>query len=794
MDFLWDVRRAIRSYLRRPGFTTVAVLTLALGIGATTALFSVIRGALLAPLPFPEPDRLVWMSGSWEQGEGEGSSPPDFHDYRDRSTSWEVLAATTTFSPPYNLTGGDRPEMLDGRLASAGLLAALGLTPVLGREFTRAEEAPGGPKVVMLAETLWRNRFGADPSLVGRTVMLNGIAQTVVGIAPDGAALFGKTEVWAPMQLNYPTLRRVRMVQMVGRLREGVTLAGAQTEMSAAARRLEAEYPAANRGWKIHLTPLRDQVLGPYRLALYVLFAAVVAVLLIACVNVASLVLSRTLARGSEFAVHMALGASRGRIWRLLLTESLVLALAGGLAGCALAVAGVEMVKSLAPPSIPRIQTVGIDGGVLLFALAASLATGLLFGLQPALRASRAELSARLKDGARGATRSGRFRSVLVVGQVALTLVLLVSAGLLVRSLSELNSVRPGFRTDDLLVTRMTIPAIRYNDGPKRSGFWRDVVESVEQLPGVRSAGVTTELPMTRQDNPTPFTAVTPGGDSLVIDIRSVTPGFLSTLGVPLVRGRQLAPTDRADGKRVVVINESMARAFFPGVDPVGRSFTFDFAATPTVAEVVGVVGDIRHLSLDAEPFREAYFPVEQTPLLTYNLVVHTSVDPLSLSGAVRRAIHGVDPDQPMSEFRTMQSLVGDSLAQPRFRSVLLASFAGLALVLSMVGLYGVVSYMAAQRTREIGIRMALGAANGDILRLLLWKGLFLSLVGVALGAVGAVVAGRILSSLLFGVGLLDWVSYLGASMMLLFVAALASYLPARRAARVEPVEALRYE
>lgn len=792
--FARDLRLALRGYLRRPAFTAVVVLTLALGIGATTAIFSVVKGVVLAPLPFPEADRLMWLVGTWEQGNQEGTSPPDFHYFREQSRSFEQLAATTTFEPPYNLTGGDRPELLQGRMASAGLFSTLGVRPVLGREFSRDEETPGGAKVVMLSHELWTGRFGADSALVGSSIMLHGGPHTVVGVLPPGFDLLGKTDVWTPMRLNFPTLRRVRMLQMVGRLRDGVTIEAAQQEMSAIARQLEETYPQTNQTWGIRLVPLTEQILGPFRVAMYVLFGAVIGVLLIACVNVANLVLSRAMARETEFAVQAALGASRGRLIRMLLTESLLLSIAGGIVGSVLAVGSVKLLKAFAPPTIPRLGEIGVDAGVLLFAFTASLVTGLLFGIKPALRASRTDLSAALKAGGRSSTGTSRFRSALVVGQVAMTLVLLVGAALLSQSLWRLSNVNPGFRTDHLLVTRMSIPAAKYSDPERKAGFWRDVTAAVEAIPGVMSAGLVTELPLSEQDNPTAFTAVTPGGDSLVINVRGVSPDYLATMGVPLRSGRHLSADDRAGGRQVLVINESMARAFFPEQDPIGHVFTFDFGQMPYTAEVIGVTGDIRHSSLAAEPFREAYLPVEQTPLSTYNLVVHTAVEPMSLVGAVRDAVWAVDADQPMAEFRSIDTIVSESLGQPRFRSILLASFAALGLLLSMVGLYGVVNYLATQRTREIGIRMAIGARDVDILRMVLKKGITLTALGLALGIGAAVVATRVLASLLFGVEALDLTSFVATSLVLLLVAGLASYLPAWRASRTDPAQALRYE
>lgn len=791
---LKDLRVAVRGYLREPGFTLTAVATLALGIGAATAIFSVVKGVLVTPLPLEEPDRLVWAVGVWEQGDDEGTSPPDFYDYRERSGTFASLAAFSTFQPPYNLTGQGRPVPLQGRLASAGFFRTLGVRPVLGREFTRDEETPGSGKVVMLSHALWRSSFGADSSVVGTAVTLNGTPYTVVGVLPELPDFLGSPDVWTAMQLDVPTLRRVRFTRMIGRLGEATSLQSAQDEMSSIAGRLEEEHPATNETWDIRLVPLTEQVVGPVRTALMVLLGGVVALLLVACVNVANLLLARAADRDDEFAVRAALGASRSRLAGLVMKEALVLALAGGAAGVMLAWAGVEVLSSMAPPDLPRMDSVGMDPAVLAFALGLSVATGLLFGGKPAWRNWGSRMVEALKDGGRTATSEEGFRSFLVVGQVAATLVLLVAAGLLGRSLWRLYTVDPGFSSDGVLVTRMTAPASKYDTEVKRANFWTRLTRRVGEIPGVLSAGISTEIPLSGQRNPTAFTAFEPGGDSLVINIRSVTPEYLSTLGIPLLEGRHLSPRDRRDAPPVAVINRRMARDFFPEEDPVGESLVFDFGEGPYEAEIVGVVGNVRHSGLSEQPFREAYFPAGQTPLLTYNLLVRAEGDPTRLAPAVRQAVWSVDSDQPVREFRTMGDVVSASLAQPRFRAVLLGVFAVLALLLSVVGLYGLLTYRVTQRRREIGIRMAMGAGERDIVEMVLGHGLKLTAVGLAVGLAGSLVVTRFLQSLLYQVGPLDPLSFGGVSVLMVTAAVVGSWVPAARAARLDPMEALRWE
>ena len=790
-----NVRYGLRSLRRRPGFSLAVILTLGLGIGFAVTIFSVAYNVSLAPLPFDHADRLMWIYGSSPQGEQEGISPNDFRDYRRSSKSWETLAAATNFAPLYNLTDREEPLQIEGRGISAGFFEALGIHPLLGREFTEEDESASNPKVAILSYHMWQQTLGADPDVLGRTIELNDTPYTVVGVVPRFMNFLGDTDVWEPQRSSAPQLRAIRYLVMFGRLAPGVTLEQAQEEMDSLATHLEAEFPDSNKDWRTSLTTLSNYILGPTRPTLLLLLGAVGFVLLIAVANVASLMLVRASRSAEDTAVRMALGASKRRVAIQYLTESVLLALISGALGCGLAFLGTNVFKALAPRDLPRLQDIGLDAPMLAIALLISLVTGLLFGSLPALRAWKPNLARSLQQGRRTSRGSGRLGMLLIVAEVALSLVLLVGAALLFHSLIKLQQVQPGFRTEGILATRVVLPVAKYGPTDSRARFWRALTEQLETIPGVETAAATTELPLTGQDNPTNFTATTPEGETYVVNLRSVTPDYLPLMDIPLSSGRMISPEDRAGTTPVVVINERMERELYRGEGAVGKHLGFDFGAGPYDAEIVGVVGNIHHESLAAEPFRETYFPAAQTPLLTYNVLVSTSLDDATvLAPAVRAAVREIDPAQSVGPFSTMEDLVGEELRSPRFRTSLLAVFSLLALILAGVGLYAVLSYAVSQQTREIGIRLACGADRGTIVKMVMWRGVALTLWGLGLGVAGAYFLARLASSLLYEVNSLDPLSFIAAALALVLVALLASYFPSRRAARLDPIRALNTE
>lgn len=795
-EFVADARFALRSFVKRPAFSAAALLAVAIGVCATSSVFSAFRGVLLAPLAAAHPERMLWLHGTWSKGTREGISPNDFRDFRRHATSFEHLVASTNFAPLLNLDAGGEPQQVSSRQLSAGFFAAFGLRPLLGREFEGPDESVGSARVALLSEGLWRRSFGADQRMLGRSLALNGLDYRVVGVIPHFRDVLGSNDVYLPFQADSPALRRVRFMTVLGRLKPGVTIRGAQAELNTLAAGLEAAYPDTNKTWRVALQPLADTVVGPARPLMNVLMGAVGCLLLITVANIASLLLARLPLRERELTLRTALGATRGRVARQMLTESLVLGLAGGLLGLLLTFASVHALRALAPASVPRLDRIGVDWPVLVFALAVALATGLLCGLMPALRVSRLDLNTALKSGAASAQAgSGPYRRLLVVTEVALSVLLLVSAALLGRSLFKLQQVDPGFRSQGMLATRVVLPQTKYPRPEQRALFWRSLLERLRQASGVAEAAATTELPLSGQANPVSFTAKTPTGDTFVINLRSVSPGYPAILGVPLVDGRALTSEDRADTQQVLLINERMRRDIYGERSAVGEKLIFDFGAGPSEATVVGVVADFRHESLATAPGREAYFPIEQTPLQTYNIVVRAREgEPEALAGAVRASVRALDPGQSVGTFRTLDAIVAEHLREPRFRALLLASFSALALLLAAFGLYAVLSDWVAQRTREIGVRAALGAAPSTILRLVVGQGLILSGIGVVVGLLGAVATGRLLSSLLYGVTKLDPLAFVIGPGLLALAAVLASYLPGLRATRVQVTQALRYE
>ncbi len=805
-DFGHDLRYGVRMLWKNKGFTAVAVIALALGIGANSAIFSVVNTVLLRPLPYREPERLVMV---WEDNSKIGyprdtPAAANYADWRDQSTVFEGMAATADLS--LNLTGAGEPERFDGKRVSANFFSLLGVEPQLGRGFLPEEDVPGANKVVVLSHGLWQRRFGSDRGLVGKSITLNGEGYTVVGVMPSDFQFMSQdVGMWVPIAFTQQQAasRGNHYLKVVARLKPGVTVERAQAEMSTIAARLQQQYPEQNTDLGATVVSLHEEVVGDIRPALLVLLGAVGFVLLVACANVANLLLARAAVRQKESALRTALGASRLRLVRQFLTESVLLAALGGIVGLLLSVWGVTLLKSFIPENISQVKAIAVDSRVLGFTILVTLVTGLIFGLAPALQASKFNLNETLKEGGRdaAAARGGNLiRSILVVAEVAVSLVLLVGAGLLINSFMRLRSVDPGFRTDKLLTMSVVLPQQKYPDHARRTAFYTDMIHRVEALPGVRSAGVTNWVPLVLQGDSIGVTVEgqpAPVGKMPIIVTRVVSPHYFGTMGIQLLEGRVFEEgRDRVDSPCVLVVGESVARKYWPGESALGKRIS---PGTPESEEdwcqVAGVVKDVRQFDLTSEVRPQMYLTYEQAGFFApRHLVVSTEGDPLALAGTVRKTVWEVDRDQPVSNVNTMEGVLAESIARQRFSTLLLGVFAGVALVLAAVGIYGVMSYSMAQRTREIGIRMALGAQKWDVLKLAVGQGLKLVAIGVGLGLVGAFALTRVMTSLLFNVSATDPATLVTISLVLVAVALLASYIPARRAAKVDPLIALRYE
>ena len=809
-DLLQDLRYAMRGLVRTPGFTAVAVTTLALGIGATTAIFSVVNGVLLRPLPYPDAGRvaMIWMDN---RRMGLHEDIHSWPNYVDLKTQTRSFASMTAYSEGgYNVTGACtsgtcEPQRVPAVRATADLFAVLGVRPLAGRVFRAEEEEQERDAVVVIGHGLWTRMFGADPAAVGRTLRLNGRERTVIGVMPAGFAFpNAETELWVPLVLP-PQLKEGRnsfWLWVVGRLRPGVTLESAQADMTALARRLEEQYPG-NRDYGVHLVSLPQQVVGPsVRTALWVMLGAVAAVLLIGCANVANLMLSRAAVREREVGVRLALGASRGRLVRQLLTESVLLAALGGALGVALAWAGLRVLTGLAPADIPRLDEVRIDGLVLAVTLVVVVATGILFGLVPALQSSRPDLFEALREGGRGGTagRVGhRLRRTLAAAQVALVVVLLTGAGLLIRSFLELQQVQLGFRPDHLLTMQLTLPGAKYQQDAQRVAFFDALIERTRTLPGVRGVGAISSIFLSKTPNSTNFTIegrpASRDVSNAEVPLDAITPDYFRVMGIPLTRGRAFTAQDVVTAPPVVIVNESMARRFWPGEDPLGKRFKYgDLESEAPWTTIVGVVGDMRRTGFDAPVRYETFLPLAQTAYGSMTLVVRTTGEPLSLAPAIRSAVRAIDPDQPVYQVRSMDQLLSEMVAQRRFSMALLGTFAGLALLLGLVGVYGVTSFLVAQRTREVGLRIALGAQPAQLVGMVVRQGMAVAAIGLGVGLVAALAGGRLMSGLLYGVSPADAVTLVAVIGLLVLATLLANYVPARRAARVDPLVALRSE
>jgi predicted permease len=809
---LQDLRYGLRMLWKNPGFTLIAVIALALGIGVNTAIFSVVNAVLLRPLPFDNPDEIVTASGrNPDGGKGRANvSYPDFADWQAQTQSFQHLAAYNT-SGTLLRNDGDEPEALSGTVASADLLPLLNVNPILGRNFTREEDRADSAPVILLGYDVWRRRFNADPSIVGKQIRLSSRRATVLGVLPQGFKFpidTGRTEFLQPLAPNIGENVKRRssyFLSVVGRLKPGVTIKQAEAEMKAVGERIEQQFP--DEGFRLGsaIVPMHEDLVGNVRSSLLVLLGAVGFVLLIACANVANLLLARAAARHKEIAIRRALGAGRLRVLRQLLTESLLLSIMGGTLGLLLAMWGVDLLVAASPLDIPRLREIGLDARVLSFTLAISALTGIIFGLAPALHSSKVDLNDALKEGGRGSTEGNarnRVRSLLVISEIALSLVLLVGAGLLIKSFMRLRAVDPGFDASHVLVTGLSPSKAKYPEVVQQRNFLREVLHRLEATPGVEAAALVSPLPLSGNASAKTFTyegqAVT-AKNLLTSNFREISPNYFRAMSIPLLKGRAFNESDTKDTPLGVVVNETFVRRFFPNDDPIGKRILIGADPTenlnPPLSEIIAVVGDVHHGGLDMEAGPEYYVSYQQDRLRNLDLVVRTKTDnPLSLSTTIRSAIKQVDQEQYIPAIETMDQLLTESVARRRFNMMLLGIFAALALLLAAVGIYGVMSYSVTQRTHEIGIRLALGAQTGDVLRMVVRQGMTLAFVGVGIGLAAAFVVTRIMSSLLFSVSPTDALTFSVVAMLLLGIALLACLIPARRATRVDPMVALRYE
>jgi putative ABC transport system permease protein len=785
---LQDLRFGVRMLLKNPGFTLLAVLTLALGIGANTAMFSVVNAVLLRHLPFPEPERLMLV----EARNPDNFAAPDFRDLATQNRSFSHLGAYFG-NATFNLAGGHEPERVNGARISASLLPTLGVQPLYGRNLTVEEDMDGGEKVVLLSHRLWQRQFGADPGVVGRAIRLDEQSYTVIGVLPPGLNFPSDKELFTPLALSARALTNYQgfFLTLIARLKSGVTRAQADAELATIIKPGER----GPRFGSVRVLGLQEAMVGDVRTMMLVLMGAVGFVVLIACANLANLLLTVATQRQKEIAVRLSLGANRGRVVRQFLTESLLLAASGGFVGLLLAFWGMTLVNALIPSTIPRIGQIGVDGRVLGFTFALAVTSGLLFGTLPALRASQTALTEALKAGGRGlGFGSNRLRASLVVSQVALTAVLLTGAGLLIKSFVRLQQTPLGFRPERLLTARLTLPFSNYSTPQQRQSFADRLLEKVHSQPGMQEAALTSFLPFASGNQS--FALFLPGDEKPRgggPNFRTVSPDYFRVMGVPLLKGREFSDVDHEGAPLVTVINETMARRFWPNADPIGQRVK-ETSNDGVWREIVGVVGSVRHKARGEEPRPEMFVPWSQRPDLTLNLVVRTQTEPASFAEALRRSVADIDANLPVFEVRTMEERLFESVAQPRFRTALLGAFAALALVMALVGLIAVMAVSVAQRTHELGIRVALGAQRRDVIGLVMGQGVKLVGIGIALGLVGASALTRVLTTLLYEVKPTDPLTFLAAPVLLIVVAILACWAPARRATKVDPLTALRHE
>jgi putative ABC transport system permease protein len=819
-NLIQDLRYGVRAMRRAPGFTAMAVLVLGLGIGANTAIFSVVNAVLLRPLPYEQPDRLVnlWHAPPQSSFPGVAEfvvSPANFLDWRSQAQSFEGMAAYGRGG--YTLTGNGNPETIRMIAVTDGMFSILGARPILGRGFVSGEDRPGREHVVVLSNGIWRSRFGANPEIAGKTIMLNSQAYTVIGVMgadfdfPITNDPSSRTQMWTPLAWTDQerATRGNHNYAVAARLKPGVTVKQAQGELAAISNRLAEQYPETNKGWGSIAVPMREDLVGDVRPALLILLGAVVLVLLIACANIANLVLVKALTRRKEQAVRVALGASRRRLLQQALAETLLLAFAGGVVGLIFAHYGVILIVKFLAQRLPRASEIGLDGWVLGFTVVVSLAAGFAAGLLPAFRASRADVNDALKQGlGRATSDSGgsRTRDLLVVSEVALSLMLLIGAGLLIRSLWMLHQVNPGFEAAHVVTMEISVPSNKFTDMQQQIGYFGRVLDRVRILPGVQATGLIDSLPLTDDGSIQPIAVAgrpaVPMADMPEVDVRVISPGYLGAMHLPLLEGRDLDDTDVAGRPDAVLISDSMAKQFWPNEDAIGKQLTLYFFPEHTRV-VVGVVGDVKLYAVNETRGKATlYFPAAQFTVprgetfrsFGMKLAFRTTLPPANMASTAALAIHEVDPEIPVQKVRTMDEMIAASLSEERFTMLLLGAFAGLALLLAVVGICSVTSYSVSRRTNEVGIRIALGASRMDVMILVVRHGVILALVGLTIGAGGALLLSRVMRSQLFGVQPTDPITFLGGAGVLMVVVLVASYIPARRAMRVDPMVALRYE
>jgi predicted permease len=811
-QLIQDLRYGLRSLRRAPGFTIIAVLTLGLGIGANTAIFSLVNAILLRQLPFKNPEQLVAVDAKRTDPGKHPFTIPDFIDYRDQNQTLEQIAAFANWSAA--VTGSGEAERVQGMRISANAFQLLGVEAIVGRALIPEDDTPGQQNVVALSHGLWQRRFGADPRTVGRTLVLNGKSYTIIGVLPPQFIFpIRDAELAVPLAPDADPWRSARtstnFLRAIARLKPGVTPAQAEADLTSIAGRMRQQYPTANENkLGVTLTPLNEVVVGDYRQALWILLGAVAFVLLIASMNLASLSLARASTRHREMAIRTAHGATRGRLIRQMTTESLLLAFLGAIVGLLLAWWGINSLLALSPAGMPRLSEVGLDARVLVFTLVVTILSGSFFGILPAVKASKVDLNEELKSGGRSGndgTGRNRVRSALVVAEIAISLVLLLSAGLLIKSFSRLQEVKPGFEPENLLAVRLSLPRTRYADREAVVSFYDQLLPQFEGLPGVSAVGAVSALPLSSTRASIEFTIEgrpSPQNEVWRSDYRIAGTGYFRVMKIPLLRGREFSEQDNARTTPVAIISETLARRFWPDANPVGARISIDDNNQgPRPVEVVGVVGDVKHLSLEEEPTPHVYLPLRQlhedgVVWMTNNQywLIRSEVPPLNLASAVQRAIRKVDPEVPASNIKLMEQYLSDSVSPRRFNLWLLTVFAAAALVLATVGIYGVMSYSVTQRTREIGVRMALGAQRSDILRMVVGHGMLLAVAGLAAGLAGALALSRLMGGLLYQVSTTDPATYIVLTFFLLLVTLAACLVPARRAMKVDPMVALRYE